>query len=99
MPQTAIKQQSAQSHAASLSDQLVGAKALSVLESCLRPADALVVDPPAAEEIVDKGSSRSDRACRVHRACIGRRRGREILPRLRRGLDQQRLIETIMCGR
>jgi len=59
--QTAIEQQPAQSHGTRLADQLVGAQALAVLEPRLRPSDPLVVDPAATEQIIDKGTSSSDR--------------------------------------
>ena len=66
MPQTAIKQQPAQSHGIALAYQLVGAEARAVPEPSFWSPDTLVVNPPAAEEILDEGSSSSDRTCRVH---------------------------------
>jgi len=65
MPQTAVEQQPPQSHGTAFADQLVGAQALSVFESCLRSSDPLVVDPSATEEIIDKGASSGDRTCRI----------------------------------
>ena len=61
MVQTTIEQQPAQSHGTRLANQLVGAQALAVLEPCLRPSNPLVVDPAATEQIIDEGTSSSDR--------------------------------------
>ena len=77
-----IKQPPPQPHGTGLGHQFVAAKTVAVLQPRFRSPDAIVVDPAAAEEIIDKRPGGSDRAGGVYRTCIWRCRSSENSPGL-----------------
>ena len=71
--ETAIEVAPAQSHLTALAHQLVGATTVPMLQPRFRATDVVVIDVPAAKQIIDKGAGGRNRAWRFDRAGVGRR--------------------------
>src|SRR3974390_3700244 len=77
-------------------DQAMTAQTAAVFDSCGRPADVGIVDPAAAEQIIDEGLRRAYRVDGLDWAGIGSRRGGEESTGGRRRLAHQRLGQSVM---
>jgi hypothetical protein len=73
-------------------NQAMTAQAVAVLDPCVRPTDAGVIDPATLEKIVDECLRCAYRVDGLDWARIGSRRGGEESTGVRRRLDDQRLV-------
>ena len=68
------------------------AQAVAVLNSCVGPTDAGVIDSATVEKIIDEGLRCTHSVDRLDWARVGSRRGGEKSAGLRRRFDDQRLV-------